>query len=168
MSFRDRIYTKFKVIPAVVKAKPNSSVVLYHGTTRDRLAKIKVQGLVPTKGWVQGTSGVFLTKNKDTALYWAKLRYMGDLYNEGENVRVDDNHFDKRFGNKIDKLLAVLQVTIPKENVDNLSADMEQAEDVGFTGEDKNWELSLKEIGDVRYNGKIQPSWIKVTKMSGT
>jgi len=157
-------YTK-KILNALAKIVTSESLILYHGTTKDRLPEIKRQGLLPSYGWgMAGTKGVYLTKYKDVAKYWAKLRFLGSLQEQGENIQVEETFFDRKFGDKSDDLLAVLQVTIPPNKLSNLFADMEQAEDVGFSGEDSDWELSLKEIGDVRYNGKIPPTWISPIK----
>ena len=158
-------YTK-KILNALAKTVTPEPLILYHGTTKDRLPKIKRQGLLPSHGWGwAGTKGVYLTKYKDVAKYWAKLRFLGNLQEKGdENVRMEDTFFDRKFGDKSGELLSILQVTIPPNKLSNLFVDMEQAEDVGFSGEDSDWELSLKEIGDVRYNGKIPPNWIRPIK----
>ena len=46
--------------------------------------------------------------------------------------------------------------------MDNLRADMEQAEDYGFEGESEDWQQSLDVIGDVMYAGDIPSAWISV------
>ena len=138
------------------KEKP---LILYHGLIRSNLAKVKTQGLKPSHGYGgAGTNGVYLTKYKDVAIYWAKLQYMRSLE---DYTMVDETLFDKRYGKQIKKLLAIVQVTIPPTAFDNLHADMEQAEDVGFEGSESDWKGSLEKIGDVRFDSTIPTAWIK-------
>ena len=135
-----------------------SSVVLYHGTLRSNLEDILSNGLSVHEGWGgAGTSGVYLTKSIDGALYWAKLAYMREIEED-----LEAHKFDRKYGKKINDLLVVLKVTIPADKVDNLRADMEQAEDYGFEGDPEDWRGSLDVIGDVMYSGVVPSEWIQV------
>ena len=131
-------------------------VVLYHGTLRSRLDSIMEQGLQGGAGWGgAGTHGVYLSGTPDGALYWAKIAYMSEQEEDLEPER-----FDRKYGKDADKLLVVLEVRIPAEAVDNLRADMEQAEEYGFEGDAEDWQAGLEEIGDVMYEGNIPSEWI--------
>ena len=57
--------------------------------------------------------------------------------------------------------IVILEVRIPDPYLQNLKADMEQAEDYQFDGEADDWKLSLEQIGDVMYEGSIPASWIR-------
>lgn len=132
-------------------------LVLYHGTLREDLPKIKAEGLKPSEGWGgANTEGVFLSESKEGALYWAKLRFLRD-----REMKLEENYFDQKFSEQEKNLLALLEVTITADQFGNLSADMEQAEDVGFEGGEDDWQASLDEIGDVVYKLKIPPSGFK-------
>lgn len=134
------------------------SLVLYHGTLRSNISSIQKSGLKPSSGWGGwGTEGVFLEATNDGALYWAKICHQRSV-----DKNMDTERFDREFGPKQDELLAVLKVTVPASHLVNLNADMEQAEDFGFDGDESDWQESLEEIGAVRYKGTIPPSWISV------
>jgi hypothetical protein len=159
MSFLQKVNAKFKVVPSGEADAAEKALILYHGLVRKNLSKIKTQGLKPSYGYGgAGTKGVYLTKNKDTAVYWAKLQYMRNLE---EYTMVDETLFDKRYGKQLKNLLAVVQVTIPPSDFNKLYADIEQREDVGFDGDESDWKASLEQIGDVRFDGTITPAWIK-------
>ena len=129
-----------------------SDVTLYHGTLRKNVAKILKNGLNVSSGWGgAGTEGVFLSGSKEGALYWAKLAYQQE-----HELRMEVSKFDP--ANLPE--LAILKVVVPKNKTDLLKADMEQAEDVGFDGDESDWRASLEQIGDVRYDERIPPAWI--------
>jgi hypothetical protein len=135
-----------------------SSVTLYHGTLRKNLKAIMTHGLTESSGWGgAGTSGVYLSSTKEGALYWAKMAYMREIEEEMELAR-----FDRRYGKNANQLLAVLTVTIPPEALQNLQADMEQAEDVEYDGDPADWQASLDQIGDARFQGRVPPEWISL------
>lgn len=131
---------------------------LYHDTLKRHLKKIeRYGGIKTTTGWGgANTVGVFLSGTFDAALLWAKIAYMvqtRDEFNPGK--------FDRIFpGDKAWSKIAILEVRIPDQYESLLFADMEQAEDVGFEGDERDWRLSLKEIGDVRFDSPIPISWI--------
>jgi|APSaa5957512622_1039677.scaffolds.fasta_scaffold00148_53 hypothetical protein len=131
-------------------------VVLYHGTTIDRLDDILEHGLRPHpgRGWEE-TEGVYLSGSIGSARYWSMSRLALDMDLKGEAHRYEREHPDMPH-------VVILKVTIPAEGRVNLRADMEQAEDVGFEGGPMGWQQSLTEIGDVMYDGPIPSSWIEV------
>lgn len=132
-------------------------VVLYHGTLRGRVPSIKRRGIDVGEGWGgAGTSGVFLSRTPEGALYWAKMAFLRD---RGEKLEVA--RFDRKHGQRMSKLLSVLEVTIPASELGRLKVDMEQAEDVGFEGSEDDWRASLEQIGDVRFDGVVPPEWIR-------
>lgn len=133
-------------------------VVLYHGTLRKLLAQIQQQGLKPSVGWGGAdTEGVYLSKTTNGALYWAKLAYQNSI-----GGRLEADRFDRNNSKQQNDILVVLRVNIPYTHVSNLRADMEQAEDYGFDGDELDWQASLQQIGDVRYEGVIPSAWIQV------
>lgn len=141
-----------------VQANPGGGdVVLYHGTLRDRVPAILDRGIDVGEGWGgAGTSGVFLSGSRDGALYWAKMAFLRE---KGE--KLEAARFDRKWGARQDDLLAVLEVRIPACQLARLKADMEQAEDVGFEGDEDDWRASLREIGDVRFDGPVPAAWVK-------
>lgn len=130
----------------------------YHGTLVSALPSILKNGLKVSSGWGgAGTEGVYLSGSVGGAKYWAKLAYQRE-----HDDRLEADRFDRKFpGKKADKVIAVLAIDIPEKFLKNLRADMEQAEDVGFEGDESDWEASLVEIGDVRYIGPVPPTWIE-------
>lgn len=79
------------------------------------------------------------------------------LSKEGEGG--DPSRFFRK--HKLEEL-ALLEVRIPEDELANLKADMEQAEDYQFDGEEDDWQAALEQIGDVRFDKKIPASWLKV------
>lgn len=145
------------------KKRPKKSIpILYHGTLKKHLKRIeKYGGLKITEGWGgQGTKGVFLSGSYEAALLWAKIGYMVQVCGE-----FNPGKFDRLYpGNQAWGKIMILEVKIPQEFESLLRADMEQSEDVGFTGDEYDWRLSLKEIGDVRFDAPIPVSWLtKIT-----
>lgn len=136
------------------------SVVLFHGTPRSKLKEILKTGLEPSPGWVTGAEGVYLSKTRDGALYWAKLAFMAAREETLEIAR-----FDRRYGKDVEKLLAIVSVTIPESGLVHLRADMEQAEDVGFEGEAGDWTASLDEIGDAMFVERVPAAWISEVEL---
>lgn len=142
----------------IIKKSDNDFKIFYHGTLRIYVPKIMKQGLLVTEGWGgANTRGVYLSKNQEGALYWAKIAYQKWA---GEKIEAD--RFDRNYGKLQDKLLVLLEVKIPDSHFNNLKADMEQADDIDFEIKDDDWEQSLQHIGDVRYQETIPPEWIKV------
>ena len=134
--------------------KEKGPIVLYHGTLRKNLDSIKKKGIEVNEGWGgYGVSGVFLSKHKESALYWAKLAYM---IKKGEEM--DREKFDRKYKEDV---LAILEIKIPWDKTHNLKADMEQAEEYAFEGEPEDWKESLDIIGDVVYTNVIPPEWIE-------
>jgi len=130
-------------------------ITLYHGTLKARLPEIEKYGLQPTEGWGgAGTVGVFLSKDRAGAKYWAKLAF---LLEAGE--KLEERIFDRKYQTFKNELV-LLKVMIPVANQSQLKADMEQAEDVYYEGNEDDWQRSLEEIGDVRFDGTIPPEWI--------
>jgi len=139
------------------------SITFWHGTTRDRLPEILRSGLEPSEGWGgAGTFGVYLSGTPEGALYWAKIAYQ--LAND---EKMEARRFDRKHGDRIVELLAIVSVTVPPEAIKNLRADMEQAEDVRFKGEPKDWEASLDQIGDVMYDGEVPAAWVTEAELPG-
>jgi len=133
-------------------------VFLYHGSILGRVPSILARGIDVGEGWGgAGTSGVFLSGSPEGALYWAKMAFLRD---RGEKLEVAS--FDRKYGPRMHKLIAVLGVRIPASETGRLRADMEQAEDVGFEGTDEDWEASLDQIGDVRFDGQVPLEWIEL------
>jgi len=136
----------------------NEPIVLYHGTMRTNLPWILKEGLKPYEGWGgYGMKGVFLSGDIEGAEYWAKIQHQKE---SGGRLEVD--RFDRKFGSQKDELLAILKVTIPASETKWLRADMEQAEDVGFEGDEADWQASLEEIGDAVFIKPIPPNWIQL------
>lgn len=134
-------------------------LVLYHGTTIDRLSGILESGLEPSEGWGSaGTEGVFLSGTEAGALSWAKIRLMRDM---GWS-KWEDRYFSERLGRDGLLCLVVLRVRVPESAQGGLRADMEQAEDFGFEGEPEDWESALDEMGELMFDGEIPASWIDV------
>ena len=136
----------------------NETVTLYHGTLKENVPSILSGGLKVSSGWGgAGTEGVYLSKTPSGAEYWAKIAYMS-ANEEG----YEPEKFDRKYGDKKQDLISILRIVIPAAEMDNLRADMEQAEDYGFKGESEDWRESLNVIGDVMYDGDIPSSWITV------
>jgi hypothetical protein len=135
-------------------------VVLYTGTTVDRLPKILEKGLTAGEGWGgAGTSGhVFLTNSPRSALDWAKIRFLRDI--EARNI--EPGWFDRILGQEGLDAVVVLKVEIPLEAEGLLRADMEQAEDFQFEGEPEDWEEAWFAMGELMFEGTIPPMWIEV------
>jgi hypothetical protein len=130
---------------------------LFHGTLVKYVSDILEKGIEEGEGWGgAGTVGTFLSGTPEGALYWAKLAYM--RYND---ERMEADRFDRDHGDEADKLIAVIAVQIPTHAEDELKADEEQFEDVMADFSPDDWRQSLKEIGDVRFDGSIPPEWIK-------
>jgi len=132
-----------------------SAVTLYHGTTRAALPSILARGLEPSAGWGgAGTEGVYLAGSPQGALYWAKMSWQCERGEKMDAERFDRAHPDPS------KVLAVLAVQVPAEAVDRLKADEEQFEDYGVELDPDDWQGSLVEIGDVRFEGHVPPEWL--------
>lgn len=130
------------------------TIKLYHGTLKKNLKNIMSEGLVPSAGWGgAGTEGVYLSQSIDGADYWAVFAFAidRDIDMEYERIR-----------NKAQKHIAILEISIPEDKIENLRADMEQAEDFHFEGDPTDWQASLEQMGDAMYDGTIPPSWIKI------
>jgi hypothetical protein len=137
---------------AWLSEEAQGAVTLYHGTLREYLDPILRGGIEVGEGWGgAGTSGVFLSKTVDGAVYWAKMGYQREHEERMEISKFDPANL---------KELAVVKVSVPADKTENLRADMEQADDVGFEGDETDWQASLKEIGDVRYDGEVPASWV--------
>ena len=136
----------------------NESVILYHGTLKEKVPAILRDGLKKSIGWGEaGTEGVYLSGTRAGAEYWAKIAYMS-----ANDERLESGIFDREYGDRKDELIRVLRVEIPMSAIGNLRADMEQAEEYGFEGESEDWQQSLNVIGDVMYDGDIPSNWITV------
>jgi hypothetical protein len=132
-------------------------VTLFHGTLTRHLPEILSNGISEGEGWGgAGTSGTFLSGSIEGALYWAKMAYQRET---GE--KMEAHRFDRDHGHHADELIAVLVVEIPKVEEGRLKADEEQFEDVGADFDPSDWRRSLKEIGDVRFEGPIPREWIQ-------
>jgi hypothetical protein len=141
----------------------SDSITLYHGTLKENLKNIMKKGLSPSSGWGGGdTYGIYLSKMPEGALYWAKI-----AFRVKKNEQMDLEKLERKYGKQMEENLAVLEVKIPFEALDNLRADMEQAEDYDFEGEETDWQESLEVIGDVMYDGLIPPKWLKIVSKSG-
>lgn len=131
-------------------------MILFHGTLQEHLPAILENGIQYGEGWGgAGTSGVFLSKTPEGALYWAKLAYQREHEEDLEAYR-----FDRAHGHEIDDLLAVLAVEIPEAETKRLYADVEQFEDVHADFAATDWRKSLEVIGDVRFDGIVPPTWV--------
>jgi hypothetical protein len=142
--------------------KKQLPVVLYHGTLRENVPGILTEGLHTSEGmgW-EGNVGVYLAGSIDSAMYWAKFAFQ--LMHDEDDLRISDaEDFDLVYGKRQEEFLAIVEVTIPYSYTKDLRADMEQAEDVDFEGDETDWKLSLKEIGDVMFVRDIPPEWIKL------
>ena len=136
----------------------NETVTLYHGTLKENVPSILSGGLKVSSGWGgAGTEGVYLSKTPSGAEYWAKIAYMSK-----NEESLEPEKFDRKYGDKKQDLISILRIVIPTSEMDNLRADMEQAEDYGFEGESEDWQQSLDVIGDVMYAGDIPSAWISV------
>lgn len=136
----------------------NETVTLYHGTLKENVPSILSGGLKVSSGWGgAGTEGVYLSKTPSGAEYWAKIAYMSK-----NEESLEPEKFDRKYGDKKQDLISILRIVIPTSEMDNLRADMEQAEDYGFEGESEDWQQSLDVIGDVMYAGDIPSTWISV------
>jgi hypothetical protein len=137
-------------------------LVLYHGTTVDRLPTIIEKGIETSEGWAgAATEGVYMSTHDDSAIFWAKWRLMRDL----EWNKIEESRFDRILGERGLRALVVLEVRIPKEAQGRLRADMEQAEDFQFEGEPEDWERALTENGgELMFEGPVPPEWIVVPK----
>ena len=136
----------------------NETVTLYHGTLKENVPSILSGGLKVSSGWGgAGTEGVYLSKTPSGAEYWAKIAYMSK-----NEESLEPEKFDRKYGDKKQDLISILRIVIPTAEMDNLRADMEQAEDYGFEGESEDWQQSLDVIGDVMYAGDIPSNWITV------
>ena len=147
----------------IISSKITSqSATFYHGTLRELLPQIMREGIEEGEGWGgANTKGVFLSDSPEGALYWAKLAY---LRQQETGLGLEPERFDRHFGHQQDKLLAIVKVTIPVTQFNNLRADIEQSEDYGFEGQEKDWEMSIQQIGDARYVGPIPPQWLSIFK----
>lgn len=133
------------------------SQLLYHGTLAKHVPAIMRDGVALGEGWGgAGTSGAFLSGSLSGACYWAKMAYLRD-----REEKMEVATFDRKYGARQDKLLAVLVVEIPDSALGSLMADEEQFEDVGAELEPGDWRGSLREIGDVRFDGPVPASWIR-------
>jgi hypothetical protein len=127
--------------------------VLYHGTTTEALPSILSGGLKVVPGWGgAGTEGVYLSNSKTGALMWAMSSLLSKTGEGGDPSRFFRKH-------SLDEL-ALVEVRIPESELENLKADMEQAEDYQYDGEEDDWQASLDQIGDVRFDGPVPASWI--------
>ena len=136
-------------------------LTLYHGTLQDFIPDIMRDGLEPNEGWGgYGQCGVFLTNNVEEALYWAKFAYVRSRDPNDPDTPTSVERFDS-YQTPTDSLV-VLEVTIPDEATPTLQADMEQAEDFGFPGEQGDWEDALKMHGSLCMPFKVPPEWIEV------
>lgn len=136
--------------------------ILYHGTQRKYIDSIMKDGIRTTEGrGGAGTSGVYLSATPQGALYWAKDNFVMD-HPEIKEISRLDRHYTSE---ELEEMFVVLKVKIPANKTSFLKADMEQAEDVGFEGSDKDWESSLEQIGDVVFEEKIPSAWIEVTNV---
>jgi hypothetical protein len=127
--------------------------VLYHGTTTEALPSILSGGLKVVSGWGgAGTEGVYLSNSKTGALMWAMSSLLSKTGEGGDPSRFFRKH-------SLDEL-ALVEVRIPESELENLKADMEQAEDYQYDGEEDDWQASLDQIGDVRFDGPVHASWI--------
>jgi len=132
-------------------------VTLFHGTLTQHLPEILANGISEGEGWGgAGTRGTFLSGSIQGALYWAKIAYQRDA---GEKMEID--RFDRDHGHHADELIAVLVVDVPESETSRLKADEEQFEDVGADFDPADWQRSLKEIGDVRFEGPIPKEWVQ-------
>ena len=143
------------LLSAAKQLEASKVPVLYHGTTAEALPDILSGGLNVTYGWGgAGTEGVFLSSTKTGALMWAMSSIMSKADEGAEPSRFFRKH-------KLEEL-ALLEVCIPEDELANLKADMEQAEDYQYDGEEDDWQASLEQIGDVRFDKKIPALWLKV------
>ena len=113
-------------------------LTLYHGTLRDAVPSILRTGLRAGQGWGGAEKpGVFLCASQETALYWAKmslLKKLGRPQDPSEFLDLDEDQ------------LAVLEVTVPSEEVTNV------------VPRQKSFNLP----GDSQYVGSVPPQWIKL------
>lgn len=131
-------------------------MIFFHGTLLENVPNLLDRGIEPTEGWGgAGTVGVFLSGTPDGALYWAKLAYQR---NHGGKMEID--RFDREHAQELDNLVAILAVEIPSDSFDGLWGDEEQYEDVDAEIHPQDWRGSLREIGDIRFDGPIPPQWI--------
>lgn len=129
---------------------------LFHGTLAQNVDEILRKGIMEGEGWGgANTRGVFLSRTPEGALYWAKLAHQRE---HGERLEV--SRFDREYRHIADRLLAVLVVDIPDEEIGSLRADAEQFEDVGVNLPIEDWRESLRLIGDARFDGKVPPEWV--------
>lgn len=139
----------------VATYKQNPAPVLYHGTTRAAVRKILKSGLRTTAGWGgAGTEGVYLSGSPAGALAWAMQSLLTKTGEGGDVSRFFRKH-------RLDEL-ALLEVRIPEDELVNLKADMEQAEDVQYDGEEDDWQAALEQIGDVRFDKPIPAAWLRM------
>lgn len=138
-----------------------TALTLYHGTLKSAVPNILEQGLNPSSGWGgAGTEGVYLAGSIDSAKYWALFAY-------AREQEIDFELTDRllKLEARTMRNIAILEVRIPQDQLANLQADMEQAEDVQYEGDPEDWRASLEQIGDVMYRGTIPPSWISEVRM---
>jgi hypothetical protein len=130
---------------------------LFHGTLRENLPEILRDGISVGEGWGgAGTSGVFLSRTREGALYWAKLAWQ-----RANEEKLEVERFDRRFPNPYE-VLAVVEVEIPPDCLVSLKADLEQEEDMNLDQplDPDDWQASLDLIGDVRFDGPVRPEWL--------
>lgn len=143
------------LLSAASRLKAAGAPVLYHGTSREAADSIARQGILPSEGWGgAGTEGVYLSSSKTGALMWAMSSLLSKKDEGG-----DPSKFFAR-GHSADELV-LLEVRIPDNRLSDLKADMEQAEDYQYDGTEDDWEASLDQIGDVRFDGPIPAAWVK-------
>lgn len=149
---------EFKETTEVSASK--AAPVLYHGTTKKAASKILKSGIKTTVGWGGANSeGVFLSGSKTGALMWA----MSSLLSKNDEGG-DPSKFFAR-GYSLDDL-ALIEVHVSADKLSDLKADMEQAEDYQYDGDEDDWEASLDQIGDVRFDGSVPASWLKEVSRS--
>ncbi len=141
-------------------------VVLYHGTLKSSVRPILQKGLQSTSGWGgANTEGVYLSGSIDGAAYWALYAYARE-HESDMDVPPSEEEWKALIRERSKRHIAVLEIRVPPEYQQHLRADMEQAEDVQYTGTDEDWQEALKQIGDVRYTGgTIPPQWISEVRM---
>lgn len=156
------IGTAKKIIKMDLTKLP-SKLTFYHGTSSDRLEKIKADGLKPTpiemRAWKSDVlkhhpewreRAVYLTYDLGQAAYYAK-----------KAVNVSRRAYNRN----VKKV--ILKITIPKSHYRQLLPDddylMTQLMLIGVT-----WIDSLKNFSQVAYLGSIPPEWIGIESIDPT